>query len=165
MSPYISNGQRTTYLPRGSAVQVYARDLYANPSDTTQDWIKLSEHNRREISMSVERIEQVQRMANGDMRKFFIADKKTFSFSWEMLPGSRIYTVDNQWGALDLITFYESTEGKSTFDIRFNFAKTGTNQESSGYEQYTVYCTSFNYTLVKRGEVPFYNVSMTVEQV
>ena len=138
MSPYIANGQRTTYLPRGSAIQVYARDLYADPTDTTQSWIKLSEHNRSEISMSVERIEQTQRMANGDLRKFFVADKKQFSFSWTMLPGSRIYTVDNQWGSLDLIKFYESTEGQSTFAIRFNFAKTGTNQESSGFEEYTV---------------------------
>ena len=165
MSPYVSSGQRTTYLPRGSAIQVYARDLYADPSDTTQAWIKLTEHNRSEISMSVERIEQTQRMANGSLRKFFVADKKQFSVSWNMLPGTRVYTVDNQWGALDLIEFYNSSEGQSTFDIRLNFAKSGTSQESSGYEQYTVSCTSFNATLIKRGEVPFYNVSMTMEQV
>jgi len=165
MSPYVSNGQRTTYLPRGSAIQIYARDLYADPSDTTQAWIKLTEHNRSEISMSVERIEQTQRMANGSLRKFFVADKKQFSVSWNMLPGTRVYTVDNQWGALDLIEFYNSSEGQSTFDIRLNFAKSGTSQESSGYEQYTVSCTSFNATLIKRGEVPFYNVSMTMEQV
>lgn len=165
MSPYVANGQRTTYLPRGSAIQVYARDLYQDPTDTTQSWIKLTEHNRSEIAMGVQRIEKTQRMSNGNLRKFFIADKKTFSFSWNMLPGTRIYTVDNQWGALDIIKFYESLEGQSTFDIRFNFAKDGTNQESAGYENYTVSCTSFDATLIKRGEVPFYNVSMSVEQV
>jgi hypothetical protein len=165
MSPYVSNGQRTTYLPRGSAIQVYARDLYANPADTTKDWIRLSEHNRSEIGISIQRIEQSQRMANGSLRKFFVADKKQFSVSWNMLPGSRIYTIDNEWGALDLIEFYNSSEGQSTFDIRLNFAKTGTNQESSGYEPYTVSCTSFNATLVRRGEIPFYNISMSMEQV
>jgi hypothetical protein len=165
MSPYVSNGQRTTYLPRGSAIQVYARDLYANPADTTKDWIRLSEHNRSEIGITQQRIEQSQRMANGSLRKFFVADKKEFSVSWTMLPGSKIYTVDNEWGALDLIEFYNSSEGQSTFDIRLNFAKTGTNQESSGYESYTVSCTSFNATLVRRGEIPFYNISMSMEQV
>ena len=165
MSPYVSNGQRTTYLPRGSAIQVYARDLYANPADTTKDWIRLSEHNRSEIGISIQRIEQSQRMANGSLRKFFVADKKQFSVSWNMLPGSRIYTIYNEWGALDLIEFYNSSEGQSTFDIRLNFAKTGTNQESSGYEPYTVSCTSFNATLVRRGEIPFYNISMSMEQV
>lgn len=165
MSPYVANGQRTTYLPVGSVIQVYARDLYADPTDTTQSWIKLSEHNRSEIGMTIQRIQQSQRMSNGTLRKFFVVDKKEFNVSWSMLPGTRIYTVDNNWGALDLIEFYNSSEGQSTFNIRLNFAKDGTNQESSGYEQYTVSCTSFNATLLKRGEVPFYNVSMTMEQV
>jgi hypothetical protein len=161
----MANGNRTTYLPRGSAIQVYARDLYANPADTTKDWIKLTEHNRSEIGVTPERIEQTQRMANGTLRKFFVADKKQFSVSWRMLPGTRGYTVDGQWGALDLIEFYNSSEGQSTFDIRLNFAKSGTSQESSGYEQYTVSCTSFSATLVKRGLVPFYDISMSMEQV
>lgn len=161
----MTNGNKTTYLPRGSAIQVYARDLYADPLDTTKSWIKLSEHNRSEISMDTDRIQQSQRMSNGSLRKFFVADKKTFSVSWNMLPGTRGYTVDGEWGALDLIEFYKSSEGQSTFDIRLNFAKSGANQESSGYEQYTVNCTSFNATLVKRGEVPFYNISMSMEQV
>lgn len=165
MSPYVANGQRTTYLPRGSAIQIYARDLYANPADTTKEWIKLTEHNRSEISIDTERIEQSQRMANGSLRKFFVADKKSFSVSWSMLPANRSYTVDNQWGALDLIEFYKSSEGQSTFDIRLNFAKSGTSQESVGYEEYNVSCTSFNVTLVKRGQVPFYNISMSMEQV
>lgn len=165
MSPYIANGQRTTYLPRGSAIQVYGKDPLASPPVNTLAWIKLTEHNRSDIGITIQRIEQSQRMANGLLRKFFVADKKEFSLSWSMLPGNRIYTVDNQWGALDLIEFYNSTEGQSTFNIRLNFAKSGTSQESSGYEEYTVSCTSFNATLVKRGEVPFYNVSMTMVQV
>ena len=161
----MTNGNRVTFLPRGSAIQVYARDLYADPSDTTQAWIKLTEHNRSELGISIERIEQTQRMANGSLRKYFVADKKRFDVSWSMLPGTRGYTVDGQWGALDLIEFYNSTEGQGTFSIRLNFAKSGTSQESSGYEEYTVSCTSFNATLLKRGEVPFYNVSMSMEQV
>lgn len=161
----MTNGNQTTYLPRGSALLIYARDLYANPADTTKDWIKLTEHNRSEISITPERIEQTQRMGNGTLRKFFVADKKQFNVSWRMLPGTRGYTVDGQWGALDLIEFYSSSEGQSTFDIRLNFAKNGMNQESSGYESYTVSITSFSATLVKRGEVPFYDISLSMEQV
>jgi hypothetical protein len=165
MSPYVGNGQQTTYLPRGSAVQVFAKDPLAQTPQTSLGWRKLTEHNRQEIPITVTRIEQSQRMSNGSLRKFFIADKKSFTFSWNMLPGSRIYTVDNQWGALDLIEFYGSNEGQSTFKIRLNFAKTGTNQEISGYEEYEVSCTQFSANLVKRGEVPFYDVSMSVEEV
>ena len=229
----MTNGNRTSYLPRGSAIQVYARDLLGasqtatitnvsasgsvitytannnfsvgdkvtitginpaayNLTDVTiasrtssqftvansatgtfvsggtaslVSWIKLTEHNRSELGISIQRIEQAQRMANGSLRKYFVADKKQFDVSWAMLPGTRGYTVDGQWGALDLIEFYNSTEGQGTFNIRLNFAKSGTSQESSGYEEYTVSCTSFSATLLKRGEVPFYNVSMSMEQV
>ena len=145
----------TTYLPRGSLIQVYYNSA----------WVKLTEHNRREFAISNNRIEQVTRMSNGTARKFYVADKKSFTLNWEMLPGSTSYTVDGYWGAEDLINFYKSTEGKGTFDIKINFAKTGTNQESTTTEQYTVFCKSFDVTLVKRGVVPFYNVSMSMEQV
>ena len=145
----------TVYLPRGSLIQIY----------TGGSWVKLTEHNRREFSISNNRIEQVTRMSNGTARKFYVADKKSFSLSWDMLPGSTAYTVDGYWGAEDLISFYQSSDGKGTFDIKINFAKTGSNQESTTTEQYTVFCKSFEVTLVKRGAVPFYNLSMSMEQV
>jgi hypothetical protein len=49
-------------------------------------FIIISDHNRSEINISNERIEQRQRMANGTMRSFFIADKLTITTSWTMLP-------------------------------------------------------------------------------
>ena len=38
--------------------------------------IKLSEHNRQPVSISKTRLEQVKRMSNGTLRKFFIAEKE-----------------------------------------------------------------------------------------
>ena len=49
-------------------------------------FIILSDHNRSAIDITNERIEQRQRMANGTMRSFFIADKLSISTSWSMLP-------------------------------------------------------------------------------
>jgi hypothetical protein len=46
----------------------------------------LSDHNRSPLEMSTERIEQRQRMANGTMRSYHIADKLSISTSWTMLP-------------------------------------------------------------------------------
>jgi hypothetical protein len=54
--------------------------------DLEQSFIILSDHNRSPIDIANERIEQRQRMANGTMRSFFIADKLTISTSWSMLP-------------------------------------------------------------------------------
>lgn len=49
-------------------------------------FIILSDHNRDSLTMSTERIEQRQRMANGTMRSYHIADKLRINISWTMLP-------------------------------------------------------------------------------
>lgn len=161
----MTNGNRTTYLPRGSAMSIYSEDILIAENDVA--WIELSEHNRSDISIGTERIQQTQRMANGTLRKFFIDDKKQFTVSWRMLPGTRGYTVDGNWGALDLIEFYNSDRGQSTFDIKFNFAKNGMDQSNDPNESetYEVSFISFTANLIKRGEVPFYDISMSLEQV
>jgi hypothetical protein len=55
-------------------------------SSLEQSFIIISDHNRSSINMTNERIEQRQRMANGTMRSFFIADKLSIDTSWSRLP-------------------------------------------------------------------------------
>jgi len=55
----------------------------------------LSDHNRSPIDFSNERIEQRQRMANGTMRSYFIADKLRLSLSWNMLPSRGFDVIPN----------------------------------------------------------------------
>jgi hypothetical protein len=104
-------------------------------------------------------------MSNGTLRKFFIADKKSFSISWDLVPAYRTETADGYWGAEDLRTFYESTLGKGTFDIRINYAKNGASQVSSGYESHTVSFTDCTFNLVKRGIQAHWNISISMEEV
>jgi hypothetical protein len=82
-----------------------------------------------------------------------------------MLPSYRTLTVDGAWGAEDLRAFYESSEGQGTFNIRVNMAKNGSSQESSGYEEYTVNIVSASFSIVKRGLQPFWNVSLSLEEI
>jgi len=124
-------------------------------------WNKVTEHNRQPIDVSTNRIEQVVRTTNGTLRKFFVADKKTFSLSWTTLPGKRAYTADGYWGAEDIIKFYESEEGQSTFNIKLNYAYSGT----ESFTTYNVNCTSFSASLKRRGVTPFWDISMTMEEV
>lgn len=56
-----------------------------------EDFIILSDHNRGDLSFSKERIETRQRMVNGTMRSYHIADKVALSTSWTRLP-SRGYS-------------------------------------------------------------------------
>jgi hypothetical protein len=152
-------------MPRGSILQIQAKDLLASPAGTSLVWNKVTEHNRSEFSVQINRIEKQVRTANGSMRKFFIADKKSFSVGWTMLPSYRSLTVDGGWGAEDLRTFYNSAGGQGEFLIRVNLAKDGTNQESSGYEEYNVIFSQCNFSVLKRGIQPHWSVNITLDEV
>ena len=153
------------FLPRGSILYIEAKDLLASTPGTTKTWNKVTEHNRSALELSTERIEKVVRTSNGTLRKNPIAEKKKFQLSWEMLPSYRTLTVDGGWGAEDLRSFYFGDEGKQSFNIRINLAKAGLDQSSSGYESYTVIISSCNFTVVKRGMQPHWNVSLSLDEV
>ena len=142
-------------MPRGSILWIKSGGTY----------YKVSEHNRSEFSINPQRIEKVQRMSNGTLRKFWVADKKTFSVSWDMLPYTTALTVDGGWGAKDLRDFYYSSSGQGTFDIKVNLATNGTDQSASGFEEYTVSITNASFVVLKRGIEPHWNVSLSMEQV
>jgi hypothetical protein len=142
-------------MPRGSILWIKSGGTY----------YKVSEHNRSEFSINPQRIEKVQRMSNGTLRKFWIADKKTFNVSWDMLPYTTELTVDGGWGAKDLRDFYYSSVGQGTFDIKVNLATNGTDQSASGFEEYTVSITNASFVVLKRGIEPHWNVSLSMEQV
>jgi len=153
------------YLPRGSVLSIEAKDKLATPEGTTKVWNKVTEHNRSDIAIAIDRIEKVTRTSNGTLRKNYVADKRKFSLSWSMLPSYRTLTVDGAWGAEDLRTFYLSDEGKDAFKIRINLAKNGSDQTSSGYEEYNVVFGGCNFSVVKRGLQPHWNVSIELEEV
>jgi hypothetical protein len=153
-------------LPKGTLLQFNAKDPLLLPTPSASlAYRNITDHNRSQFSVDSNRIERTARMANGSLRKIFIADKKNFSMSWDLVPSYRTETVDGYWGAEDLRTFYASDEGKGTFDIRINFAKNGSSQASSGYEQYTVSITNCSFVLVKRGIQAHWNISLSLEEV
>jgi hypothetical protein len=153
------------FLPRGSILYIEAKDLLATPAGTTKVWNKITEHNRSSLDLGTERIEKVVRTSNGTLRKTHIADKRKFQLSWDMLPSYRTLTVDGGWGAEDLRSFYYGDEGKQSFNIRVNLAKTGSDQSTAGFEAYTVVISSCNFTVVKRGLQPHWNVSLSLDEV
>jgi hypothetical protein len=153
------------FLPRGSVLYIEAKDLLATPAGTTKTWNKVTEHNRSALDLGTERIEKIVRTSNGTLRKNHIADKRQFQISWDMLPSYRTLTIDGGWGAEDLRSFYFGDEGKQSFNIRINLAKTGSDQSVTGFESYTVVISSCNFTVVKRGLQPHWNVSLSLDEV
>jgi hypothetical protein len=101
----LSNG---IYIPSGYEVN-------SNRTGITSDdnFLILSDHNRKEINMSTQRIEQRKRMANGTMRSYHIADKRALTTSWQMLP-SRSYQLNANFNQLT---------GKSPYDHGYGTAQ------------------------------------------
>jgi hypothetical protein len=137
------------------------------------NWAKLSEHNRQPLSLDHNRIEKSQRMSNGTLRKFFIADKKNFSTSWEMLPSRSTLTVDEGYGAVDLQEFYSSV-GTNTFNIKIVYGQKGESPSITNREEYyDVSFTSCSFSVVKRNvkgktthaAQEFWSVSISMEEV
>ena len=132
---------------------------------------RVTEHNRAPLSLNTERIESGQRMSNGTLRKYFVADKLNVNVSWEMIPSFRNETVDGGWGAEDLKNFYESAAGRGAFRIKLNPTVFSTDlvEQSDGAladdYTYTVMFTSCDFTVVKRGLQPFWSVNISLEQV
>lgn len=115
----------------------------------------ITDHNRGSINTSVDRIEKSDRMANGTLRKYVIADKRTWSVSWNDVPGPTAKTVDGNWGADAIETFYNSNRGAFTFVVT----------TVTGINTYTAMFTDFSKVLTKRGAFDFYDLSFTVTEV
>jgi hypothetical protein len=71
-------------------------------------WYRLTDHNREPIDISNNLIEHSQRMANGRMKKYVIANKKTLSTSWANLPSISSNTVDLNYSSAWLEAFYRA---------------------------------------------------------
>lgn len=117
---------------------------------------KITDHNRSEVSVDVDRIENVKRMANGRLRKYVIADKRSFSVSWKDLPDARAWTVDGFWGGRDIEAFYNINAGE--FELKL------TNGNGT-VETFTVVLSDFSKTISKRGDFDFWQISVKLEEV
>lgn len=122
---------------------------------------KLTDHNRGEVSESIERIGGSVRTAKGSLRRYHVADKYSFSVSWEMLPGPSAKTVDGFWGADDIIAFYQSTVDPFTLSL----ATDEVVNDEYVLRDYTVLFEDFSYSIEKRWSRYFYSIDLSVEEV
>jgi hypothetical protein len=107
------------YIPTG--LEVGQDPGLETNSSVLDQFLILSDHNRGEIKVTPNRIEKRERMINGHMRSYHIADKLNFDISWNMLPSRSFRTRPD----------FNPTTGKST--------STGVSGRPTGAdEQYTV---------------------------
>lgn len=130
----------------------------------------LSDHGRGEVTLDYERIENRVRMANGRMRSKYIADKRTFTLDWELLPSRSVVNgvnvvSDGYASATDLKNFYEAVQGSFTVTM---YADSGNGQaldQDGVYGTFDVFIDSFSTTIGKRGKnFDFMNVTLGLEE-
>lgn len=133
-------------LPLGTIMQWTSKGVICNPSD----------HSRGELSVSTDRLGKSDRMANGRLRKYHVADKRTWSTNWDMLPAPSNMTADEKAGGKEIEAFFMNTKGEFTMRL--------TNVDASLDETVNVVFSDFNKVVVKRGAYDMWNLSVSLEE-
>lgn len=161
--------------------------------DLGENYIYLTDDGRSPLRVQYERIEYKKRMINGRMRSYHVADKRSFSTSWEDLPSrskSDIYANGVKTGTKGYISEYErgSTSTGSfaagqemldwykqntsdfwmtlVYDIDTDQARFGSEEMKRTFEVVNVMFDSFDYTVEKRGQMTdLWSVEMALSEV
>jgi hypothetical protein len=137
---------------------------------------EFTEHNRSSLPIGYEPIENVQRTANGTMRKFVVAKKRNFQVSWTMLPSRKNLTIDNKYGAEGIRDFYNTyCFDPITIEVRTHRGSnlsisSDDNSTTMTAETVNVFITAFSYDVVKRlndsgGGFDYVNVSIGFTEI
>jgi hypothetical protein len=174
------------HVPLGSEINAAAQ------TDDGNEFMILSDDNRGAIDIASERIERRERMINGRMRSYYIADKIAISTSWDMLPSRSFatvpglnstgqsslpqdfrYTTDGGAGGAEIVEWYENYTGSFYLFLAYDkfpaFGKAANDYlNMNKYNQVIeVMFSDFSHSVVKRGAGThdFWNVSLSLEEV
>jgi hypothetical protein len=180
------------YIPNG--FEVGQNPLLANENDLLNEFIVLSDDNRGPLQFDTLRIEKRERMINGRMRSYHIADKLTLSTSWTRVPSRSFasfpgldsteatasltageqYTSDGGAGGTEILDWYNNHQDSFwvylAYDKYTDFSEED-EQRYSRLNQYNevieMFISGFSYSVEKRGgsNFDFWNISVSLEEV
>jgi hypothetical protein len=140
--------------------------------DLGTNYIYVSDNNRSELSVSFERIEYKQRMINGTMRSYHVADKKNFSTSWEKLPSRKTQVTEysassNFAGGQEMLKWYEDHTGDFWMLLVYDVDSTvATGDIKKNVEKVNVFFGDFSYNIVDRGfDLDLWNINLSLVEV
>jgi hypothetical protein len=114
-----TENEQKFYLPDG--FEVGTSQLNITDPELIDQFLILSDDNRSEIKFDTERIEKRQRMINGRMRSYHIADKLKINVSWDMLPSRAFKTFagfNPDDGVASLVSAVDHDNSQATIDKR-----------------------------------------------
>lgn len=116
----------------------------------------LTEHNRSELQISYEDVGARERMADGGLRRQWVATKRKVSTSWDMCPTDSTKTVDGKWGGREMKQFFDANKGEFSVTVSHGDASPETFQAM--FEE-------FSYSVQKRWGSDFWSVTLSLEEV
>lgn len=166
--------------------------VYVPTGNEFDNFIILTDDNRQFIDVSYDRIEKRERMINGRMRSYHVADKIKISTDWDMVPskayteapnmlttgfiangqkGSIKITTDGGAGGSEMKAWYDNNVGSFWVYLSYDDYKTPGKADSYdrlvGYGQpIEMFFSSFAHTVQKRsGTYDYWNVQLSLEEV
>lgn len=140
---------------------------------TGQDFYYLTDDNRSELQINIERIEYRRRMINGRMRSYHVVDKKSFGVSWNDLEtrhdkvSEYLRNSDPQperlASAKRIVQWYNEHPGSFYLTLVYDGPDSTQKYIKYRLETYEVFFDNFNYTVKYRGEnTDVWDISMTL---
>lgn len=154
------------------------------------NFIILTDDNRQYIDLSYDRIEKRERMINGRMRSYHVADKAKLSVNWDSIPSRAYsdfpqiapdgslynaasitkYTTDGGAGGADMKEWYDNNVGSFWVYLSYDDPNSiGTYDKMGVYynEPIEMYFSNFAHTVQRRGGAThdLWNVQMSLEEV
>lgn len=134
---------------------------------------KVTDHNRSALSEEIERIENKKRMADGTLRRYSVAKKRTWSCSWDMLPSTNdiaggMTTADGGLAGEDIERIHNTVNTPFRMVLRRGSAKgiaTVPAVSDDNFYIVNVMISDYSKEVVKRGKVDLWKISITLEEV
>jgi hypothetical protein len=134
-------------------------------SDGGTTWNQISDHGRDPLEISVERIENAQRMADGTLRRYVVAKKHTFQCTWAGLPSVAGVQLANGKEASWVENFHDTVNGSFLVRLRAGSDRDTTFTGTQG-TIYTMMITDFSKTIGKRSTAyDFWDIDITLSEV
>jgi len=159
-------------------------EVSGSPSVPTGKWdfnngskLYLTDDNRSALSITPQRLESKRRMIDGTMRSVHIADKMTFSTSWESVPSRKTRptpaTPDGLSDRITSDTFGAGQDIKAWYEANFSdfwmllvYDASVTGNSTNNVEKYNVFFDDFDFSIVKRGQHnDLWDVSISLVEV
>jgi hypothetical protein len=140
--------------------------------DLGASYLYVSDNNRSELAVSFERIEYKQRMINGTMRSYHVADKKNFSTSWDKMPSRKTQVTEysassNFAGGQEMLKWYEDHTGDFWMLLIYDVDSTvATGDIKKNVEKVNVFFENFSYNVVERGfDLDLWDIDLSLVEV